>query len=74
MGAEDRGPTIKSPAQAVEEGQDHNITEWNQFRIMMALFVDFTYDNTTDSFKLIEKITGQTDNDSAKCFEIIILE
>lgn len=39
MGAEDRGPTIKSPAQAVEEGQDHNITEWNQFRIMMALLI-----------------------------------
>lgn len=39
MGAEDRGPTVKSPAQAVEEGQDHNITEWNQFRIMMALLL-----------------------------------
>ena len=34
-----------------------------------GIIIDFTNDNSTDSFKLQEKITGQTGNDGTKKFE-----
>ena len=39
----------------------------------MYAVVDFTYYDTTDSFKFKENISGETGNDGTKCIEMMVL-